>query len=561
MVSIEPAERRIPIQPDFPVTWEEPGDEQQFWTMDLMHFPRAVLPLEEAAIRLMYNRGLDTTGAALDMPIRLVVRRFGGYHYQAIVPRGAGPEEMEALGASFERKIGAAMASLRQDWENRYLPEVRQLVESSAALDYEAADLAKQAEYLNTVIERSARLWVIHFLLVLPIHMARSLFEEFYREIFDESDPLKALRLLQGLDNLTLQMGRELWQLSRAVKASPDVLAIFQTRAPGEVVAALGDLAPGHAFLADFHRWLEQWGYGSASLGITTPTWIENPTDVIRMLQDYLARGDHDPAREQEQPAADREVAVAEARAKLENYPEPVREQFEAFLTMAQDANVIHEDHNHWIDFRGNYELRRVALATGRKLAAAGVLGSADDVEYLTLDELHEAAANPTGRDWRSLAAERATEMERYRALTPPAAIGSMPPGPPPDNALARTFGKFFGVPPQPSTEADTIKGAAASAGTMVGPVKVLRSLADADKLQQGDVMVVTTTTPPWTPLFNTAGAVVSDTGGMLSHCAVVAREYSIPAVVGTGVGTRVLHDGQLVEVDGTAGTVRIVSG
>ncbi|HEU5425113.1 MAG TPA: PEP-utilizing enzyme, partial [Nitrolancea sp.] len=227
--------------------------------------------------------------------------------------------------------------------------------------------------------------------------------------------------------------------------------------------------------------------------------------------------------------------------------------------TMAQHANVIHEDHNHWIDFRGNYELRRAALATGRKLAAAGVLGSADDTDYLTLDELRQAAANPAGRDWRALTATRAAEMERYRTLTPPPAVGTMPPGPPPDDPLSRTFAKFFGVPPQPSADPDTVQGAAASAGTMIGAVKVLHSLADGGKLEPGDVMVVMTTSPPWTPLFNTAGAVVSDTGGMLSHCAVVAREYGIPAVVGTGVGTRVLHDGQLVEVDGTAGTVRIL--
>jgi pyruvate,water dikinase len=87
----------------------------------------------------------------------------------------------------------------------------------------------------------------------------------------------------------------------------------------------------------------------------------------------------------------------------------------------------------------------------------------------------------------------------------------------------------------------------------------VIRTLADADRLQPGDVLVTIATLPPWTPLFTTAVAVVTDVGGILSHCAVVAREYGIPAVVGTGVATTVVQEGQLVEVDGSAGVVRIL--
>ena len=89
---------------------------------------------------------------------------------------------------------------------------------------------------------------------------------------------------------------------------------------------------------------------------------------------------------------------------------------------------------------------------------------------------------------------------------------------------------------------------------------RVIRSLAEAGKLRPGDVLVVPTTAPPWTPLFATAAAVVSDTGGILSHCAVVAREYGIPAAVGTGNATALLQDGQLIEVDGDAGTVRVIA-
>jgi pyruvate,water dikinase len=118
---------------------------------------------------------------------------------------------------------------------------------------------------------------------------------------------------------------------------------------------------------------------------------------------------------------------------------------------------------------------------------------------------------------------------------------------------------KFFGAPPVATDERAVIRGNPGSPGKVAGCVRVVRSLAGAGKLQPGDVLVVETTAPPWTPLFATAAAVVSDTGGILSHCAVVAREYGIPAVVGTGNATSLLVDGQLIEVDGDAGTIRIV--
>ena len=87
----------------------------------------------------------------------------------------------------------------------------------------------------------------------------------------------------------------------------------------------------------------------------------------------------------------------------------------------------------------------------------------------------------------------------------------------------------------------------------------MIRSLADASRLQRGDILVTATTAPPWTPLFATAGGIVTDAGGVLSHCAVVAREYRIPAVVGTGGGTALIPDGQMIEVNGDTGTVRFV--
>jgi pyruvate,water dikinase len=149
--------------------------------------------------------------------------------------------------------------------------------------------------------------------------------------------------------------------------------------------------------------------------------------------------------------------------------------------------------------------------------------------------------------------------LEAQRALMPPPVLGTPPPAPPADDAFGRFVGKFFGTPPEASEQEGELRGAPGSAGVVRGTARIIRSIAEADRLGPGDILVAQTTAPPWTPLFATVAAVVTDTGGALSHCAVVAREYGIPAVVGAAMASTVIRDGQTIEVDGTAGVVRIV--
>jgi pyruvate,water dikinase len=140
--------------------------------------------------------------------------------------------------------------------------------------------------------------------------------------------------------------------------------------------------------------------------------------------------------------------------------------------------------------------------------------------------------------------------------------LGTLPLMPPPtEEPLTRAYAKTSGgiAVAASSRDPGLLRGNAGSSGTVRGPAKVVRSLAEAGKLQPGDILVAETTAPPWTPLFATAAAVVTDVGGVLSHCAVVAREYRIPTVVGTGHATEIIQDGQVIEVNGDAGLVRIL--
>jgi pyruvate,water dikinase len=117
-----------------------------------------------------------------------------------------------------------------------------------------------------------------------------------------------------------------------------------------------------------------------------------------------------------------------------------------------------------------------------------------------------------------------------------------------------------MGVAPPVATHPDTLAGIAGSPGSTCGTARIILSLADAGRLEPGDILITEYTQQSWTPLFAVAAALVTDFGGVLSHCAIVAREYGLPAVVGTGSATTTLVDGQLIEVDGDRGIVRVIA-
>jgi pyruvate,water dikinase len=315
----------------------------------------------------------------------------------------------------------------------------------------------------------------------------------------------------------------------------------------------------GRDFLAALDGFLQEYGHRSELWSVSYPSWREDPTPVFRTLRDYLAQPDLNLDNDLATAAQRREERIAAVRAQLEGYPQPVLEKFEFLLHAAQVGTVLSEDHGFWIDFYCVDCFRQVLREFGRRLAALGALDAADDVFFLSREEVRATALAQPTPDQRPKVAARKAEMERFANVQPPPVLGTPPDGEPEDSAGERADRKFFGGPAPAGSTPDLIRGNSGSAGKVQGRVKVIHNLSEASKLSPGDILVAVTTAPPWTPLFASVAAVVTDTGGVLSHCAVVAREYGIPAVVGTGVATEYLHDGQWVEVDGDAGTVRVL--
>ena len=169
------------------------------------------------------------------------------------------------------------------------------------------------------------------------------------------------------------------------------------------------------------------------------------------------------------------------------------------------------------------------------------------------------STALTSGGDRRAIVAERRASFERAGTVSAPTELGTLPPPPDiPDPFMDALVYRLLGmVPPEENADPNVIKAVAGSPGAYTGPARVCRSLSQAiDDLEEGEVMVCEMTLPPWVPLFSVAGAVVADVGGVLSHSAIVAREYGVPAVVGSNIGTTVIKTGQVITVDGNKGVV-----
>jgi pyruvate,water dikinase len=246
-----------------------------------------------------------------------------------------------------------------------------------------------------------------------------------------------------------------------------------------------------------------------------------------------------------------RERAEAEVRAALAFHPRRLR-QFEQLVATARRYAALREEIVSPFTL-GWPVLRRAALRLGDELARAGAVDTRDDVFFLTYAELVAALRSNTADRFADRVLKRRREWERRRALVPPLRLGQIPP------AFKRGLDQLeAALAPAAAASHAALRGLPVSPGRAAGPVRIIRGPAEFDHLQPGDVLVAPATAPAWTPLFARAAAVITDTGSVLAHTSLVAREYGIPAVVGTGDATARLRDGQVVAVDGTIGVVEL---
>ena len=427
-------------------------------------------------------------------------------------------------------------------------------------MDVRGATDAELGAKLDEVDGIHQDLWTIHFRIALPMLVGIQLFDELYAELFGESEADSHALLVGGVSE-SVKAGFGLSDLA-ATARELGLAQLIQETPSYTLLPALEATKDGRAFLVTLQAYLEEYGLRQDLFEYSTPTWQEEPSFALSSIRNYVLT-ERNARAEHAAMACSAESALAAAREQLVMYPEAVRNQFEAMVQFGRQGTFLQEEHNFYIDQRRLALLRLFYLRVGERLVEQGPLAAPDDVFMLTIDELRRVVGdtgNPEAASQvRTLVQTRRDEMDLARRLTPPPFIGPPPAGPPPaGNPMERAMGRFFGGPPQQADTPDQLKGNAGSRGVATGIARVARTLEEATRVLPGEILVAVTTMPAWTPLFGIAAAVVTETGGPLSHCAIVARECGIPAVVGAYGATRAITTGQRVTVDGGTGIVTL---
>ncbi|MBN1429179.1 MAG: phosphoenolpyruvate synthase [Anaerolineae bacterium] len=374
-----------------------------------------------------------------------------------------------------------------------------------------------------------------------------------------EGDP-PATTLMMGWDNIPIRAERSLYDLAMWCHGRED-LAVYVLETPSDKLTdrLVNEQAPAHVDPEDwrelqsrFEQHLATFGHIVFQLDFAAPLPLDHPAPMLENIKMYL-RGEGANPRERQRASEEKRIQTTETMlGRLRGLK---LWAFRLALNWGQPLSAIREDALAEIGLAYPM-LREMLRELGRQFVEADAIEQAEDIFWLEKEEIDAGvAALEGGKVLANLSdsvARRKAFQQKMKQITPPPMI-------PYKKRIMGIKTDSFIAHSQDAETGDTLKGVATSAGKVTAPACVLHGPEDFDQMKPGDVLVAGATTPAWTTLFAMASAVVTDIGGPLSHGSIVAREYGIPAVMGTGVATRRIQSGQMITVDGDAGTVELV--
>ena len=548
----------------FPVEWGAAEESKLCWFQAVSNFPDPITPLDFSFLVKAVEIGSNLAARHFKAVDRGQFKLVNSYAYFTVLAPADSPEVREGRQGAVDR-VEAAMNDLGNQWSTNWLPEIQKDLLFWDSFDLSKASSESLFEHLLETERRLHRAWEIHFLLINPVILALHLFEEMHEDLWPEEPLLRSHELLLGFENKTVAGNRQLRELGETARVNPRIGEALMADKLEDFFVRLEGFAEGRQFRSELDEFLNEYGQRSDSQMLSVASWLETPEIVVQTLRAFLTSGESK-CEPVEALVGRRERRLEEIREDLENHPPLVSEKFRELLACAQVAQSLSEDHNYWIDIQVTFRIRQVCLELGRRYVAQGILGTVEDVFYLTLAELKEGIRPKVGAGFDVKVRARRKSEDEYRKQTPPPILGK-PPTPEEflarDNALNRAYAKMagpFGRPVEVSKDPNILNGFGVSSGKAIGRVRILNNQEDAiDQLKPGDILVTGMMTSFWVPLFARISGLITARGGMLSHGAVVAREHGVPAVSGVENAVELLKEGQWVEINGDQGTVRLL--
>lgn len=436
------------------------------------------------------------------------------------------------------------------DWRERALPELEGTTEQWRQLDVESATDEKLMEGMHDLARAEGWYWSSNGGHTFGV--AKSTDDQlqcFLRETLPDHR-FTSGQFLSGFKSRIMQANDDLYDIARVIQENNALYETVVATPAKRLMGVLLDHPESGPVLEAIDVYLQTYGHQGYSLDFGEPTQIEDPSALFVSLKTMVQNKSYNPKQHEDQASGKREKAMAEITellAGLEYW------QFRYRLWFTGKYYPMREESCFVLGMAWPV-LRPIVTELGQRLVDVGTLTVAEDVYYLYTSELEPAlAARAKGQatpEYQQLTAERHELREARRRLHPPGTI--------PEEISENPGVKFKETQFKNDDSSNTMMGIAVSPGTITGPASVIMNADDFHTMQAGSILVCPMTSPAWTQLFAHATGLVTDIGGILGHGSIVAREYGIPAVVGTGNVTQRVKSGQILEVDGDAGTVVI---
>jgi phosphohistidine swiveling domain-containing protein len=548
------------------------------WLLDRTHFTRPLTRFHAELFAEPFKRGFSESLARYGGLLEYMEYGFvEGFPYYRLQPVGAPPdaaghpprEVWDDLAAShpeikqrlatsatvFERKLW------REDlerWDREVKPAAVRKHLELLAVDPAMLSTGDLLDYLDRCRRNQERGAYLHHLFNVPALLPVGDFLDHARE-WTGRPAAALLGLLSGASPDPLGADKELERLTGALRDDPPALELLDSPGePADVLAALRSL-PGETGEA-VGAYVDRVGHRPVNgEDVGEPSVIELPELIVGAIRSGL---------DETRFADDRDL-LAERTAEIrDEVPAADRHSFDELLAEARRMYRLRDERGTYADLWAIGVMRRAILAAGRRLAAQGVVADATQLLEADWGELRGLVEGAKGVSAEELAG-RARYRLRARFSDAPPHLGGEPPVPLPgdwlppaaarvERALGAAVQQMF-TAPEPRTEERKVRGLGVSPGVYEGNARLIRSTEELARVQPGDVLVTNATSTAFNIVLPQLGAIVTDAGGLLSHAAIVAREFRIPGVVGTSDGSAVIEDGARVRVDGGAGEVTVV--
>lgn len=578
------------LYPYYLVFSEDRREEEDaaFWFQDGVHWREVLYPFDsifmEFALKCLsqYNTHFYIIPPAKGVDYRVL----NGYTYLSPVaitdPNVIGPrvphfleragyyfQNWNDLYARWQKKIGRVIADL-ETVQFTDLPEMedKQWITDGRGLS-SSYDLMTR---YNKLIELGLEGWQYHFEFLNLGYAAYLDYFGFCKQAFPDIPDLAVARMVSGIEVDLFRPDDELKRLAQAA-VKLGVAGELKSGSAAEAIGRVAKAKNGQQWLDEFEKSKNPWFNFSGGTGFYhhDPVWAENLDLPFTFMRNYITKVEAGEklARPLEAIRAERDRLAKEYGALLPTDED--RKTFQGKLGLARTVFPYIENHNFYVEHWHHSVFWRKMRELGRVFVSAGFTEAVDDIFYLRRDEIPVAlfdmssawAVGTSARGpkyWPREIKRRKGIVDALRKWSPPPALGV-----PPEVVTEPFTIMLWGITSDSIStwlgggEGAALKGFAASPGVVEGLARVITSAADLDQVLEGEILVCPITAPSWGPIFSRIKAAVTDVGGMMSHAAIVCREYGLPAVVGTGYATRNIKTGQKVRVDGTAGTVTML--